>query len=50
VSDRLMIFRVDVNFGEMIVQAGGCGGNTVSIAARLESTAKPRGIVISDAV
>lgn len=47
---RRMRFRIGVNLGAMLVDAGGIYGDGVNIAARLESLASPGGICVSKPV
>jgi adenylate cyclase len=49
-ENRRMQFRIGVNLGDVLVDAGGVYGDGVNIAARLESLATPGGICISKAV
>ena len=43
-------YRIGINAGDIVVQGGRIGGDTVNIAARLEQIAEPGGICISEAV
>ncbi len=45
--DRQMLFRIGINYGEVIEADGRLYGTGVNIAARLESEAEPGGICIS---
>ena len=44
---RKMVFRIGINLGDVLVQAGSLYGDGVNIAARLEALAEPGGICIS---
>src|SRR5690242_16301069 len=48
--DRRMSFRVGINVGDVIVDAGDIYGDGVNVAARLQSLAEPGGICVSKAV
>jgi adenylate cyclase len=43
-------YRIGINSGEIMVQGGRTGGNAVNIAARLEQTAEPGSICVSQLV
>jgi adenylate cyclase len=43
-------YRMGINSGEIMIQGGRTGGNAVNIAARLEQTAEPGSICLSQAV
>jgi adenylate cyclase len=43
-------YRIGINTGDIVVQSGRIGGDTINIAARLEQIAEPGGICISEAV
>lgn len=45
-----MRFRIGVNLGDVIEEGGSAFGDTVNVAARLQSLAKPGGVLISGAV
>ncbi|MCK1479698.1 AAA family ATPase [Bradyrhizobium sp. 197] len=47
VADRRIAFRVGINIGDVIVEPNDIFGDSVNIAARLESIAEPGGICIS---
>lgn len=47
---RRLEFRVGVNLGDVIVEAHDLFGHSVNIAARLESIARPGGVLVSHAV
>ncbi|HUK10951.1 MAG TPA: tetratricopeptide repeat protein [Stellaceae bacterium] len=49
-TERHIIFRIGVNLGDVIVDAGEIFGDGVNIAVRLESIAEPGTIVVSRAV
>jgi adenylate cyclase len=49
-ADRRIEFRIGVNLGDVIVEADDIYGDGVNVAARLESIAKPGGIVVSHVV
>lgn len=49
-ADRQIEYRIGINAGEIVVQSGRVGGDTVNIAARLEQVADAGGICITDAV
>ena len=49
-SDQHIAFRIGINLGDVIVEAGDIFGNGVNIAVRLEALAEPGGIVVSRAV
>lgn len=44
------VFRIGINLGEVIVEAGGYYGHEVNVAARLQALAAPGGICISETV
>ncbi|MBR0691619.1 adenylate/guanylate cyclase domain-containing protein [Bradyrhizobium lablabi] len=48
-EDRRVAFRVGINIGDVIVEPHDIFGDSVNIAARLESIAEPGGICISSA-
>jgi class 3 adenylate cyclase len=47
---RRLEFRVGINLGDVIVDADDFFGHSVNIAARLESIARPGGVLVSHAV
>src|SRR6266850_4013893 len=49
-QDRRIEFRIGVNLGDVIVEGEDIFGDGVNVAARLESIAKPGGIMISGSV
>jgi adenylate cyclase len=49
-ADRRIEFRIGVNLGDVIVEADDIYGDGVNVAARLESIARPGGIVVSHVV
>ena len=49
-GDRRIQFRIGVNLGDVIVEGEDIFGDGVNVAARLESIAKPGGIMISGSV
>ncbi len=49
-EDRRIQFRIGINLGEIIIEGDDIYGNGVNVASRLESLAKPGGIVISSSV
>jgi len=48
--DQQILFRIGVNFGDVIVDQGDIYGNAVNLAARLEKLAHSGGICISESV
>jgi class 3 adenylate cyclase len=46
-DDRKMRFRIGVNVGDVMIEAGDLFGDGVNVAARLEGLAEPGGICIS---
>lgn len=46
-DDRKATFRIGINIGELIVEGDDIYGDSVNIAARLESLAKPNDIYLS---
>lgn len=49
-SDRQILFRIGVNFGDVIADQGDIFGNAVNLAARLEKLAHFGGICVSESV
>src|SRR5207302_7359270 len=49
-EDQRLIFRIGVNVGDIIGEAGDIFGDGVNVAARLESLCEPGGLCISRAV
>jgi adenylate cyclase len=50
VRSRRLEFRVGINLGDVIVEAHDVFGHSVNIASRLESAARPGGVLVSHAV
>jgi adenylate cyclase len=48
--DRRIEYRIGINAGEIVIQSGRIGGDTINVATRLEQIAEPGGICISDGV
>jgi adenylate cyclase len=48
--DQHIAFRIGINLGDVIVEAGDIFGDGVNVAVRLEGLAEPGGIVVSRAV
>ena len=48
--DKRIEFRVGINLGDVIVEAGDIFGDGVNVAARLEALAEPGGICVSRVV
>src|SRR5215471_11358512 len=46
-SDRRISFRIGIHIGDVMIRAGDLFGDSVNIAARLQSIAKPGGVCIS---
>src|SRR5580765_5883818 len=46
-QDRLMLFRIGINLGDILVEGEDILGDGVNVAARLEGIADPGGICIS---
>jgi TolB-like protein/class 3 adenylate cyclase len=49
-TDRRIEFRIGINLGDIIVEAGDIYGDGVNVAARLEALAEPGGIYVSRVV
>jgi adenylate cyclase len=49
-ADERMLFRIGINLGDVIVEGDDIYGDGVNIAARLQASAEPGGIVISNTV
>jgi adenylate cyclase len=49
-ADERMLFRIGINLGDVIAEGGDIYGDGVNIAARLQASAAPGGIVISNTV
>src|SRR5215471_16184630 len=49
-EDRRIRFRVGINLGDVIVEAGDIFGDGVNVTARLEALAEPGGVCISRTV
>jgi adenylate cyclase len=49
-EDKRLIFRIGINVGDIISEAGDIFGDGVNVAARLESLCEPGGLCISRAV
>jgi adenylate cyclase len=47
--DRRITFRIGVHIGDVMIRAGDLFGDGVNIAARLQSIAKPGGVLVSGA-
>lgn len=46
-SERRIVYRIGINIGDVVVEAGDLYGDGVNIAARLEALADPGGVSIS---
>lgn len=49
-TDRRIVYRVGINYGDVIVDEGDVFGDGVNVASRLQTLAEPGGVCISDAV
>ena len=49
-DDARMLFRIGINLGDVIAEDGDIYGDGVNVAARLQTSAAPGGIVISNTV
>lgn len=49
-EDKRLVFRVGINLGDIIIEAGDIFGDGVNVAARLETLCEPGGVCISRAV
>src|SRR5438094_2802253 len=49
-EEKRLVFRVGINLGDIIIEAGDIFGDGVNVAARLESLCEPGGVCISRAV
>ncbi len=49
-EDRRIVYRIGINVGDVVDQAGDLLGDGVNVAARLEALAPPGGIIISRSV
>ena len=47
-SERKMLFRAGINYGNVMDSEGNVFGDTVNIAARLEAASSPEGVYISE--
>lgn len=46
-DDRLIVFRIGINLGEVIIEGDDIHGDGVNVAARLQEAAEPGGIYLS---
>ena len=49
-EDKRIAFRIGVNLGDVIAEAGDIFGDGVNVAARLEALAEPGGVLVSNTV
>ncbi len=49
-DDKRIVFRIGVNLGDIIFEDGDIFGDGVNVAARLQGTAEPGGILVSQTV
>jgi pimeloyl-ACP methyl ester carboxylesterase len=48
--DRRIVYRVGINYGDVVVDEGDVFGDGVNVASRLQTLAEPGGVCISDTV
>ncbi len=48
--DRVMLFRIGINLGDVMVEGGNLFGDAINVAARLEKLAEAGGIMISGTI
>jgi adenylate cyclase len=46
-DERMVVFRIGINLGDVIVEKGDIYGDGVNIAARLQELAEPGGVFVS---
>lgn len=49
-QDQQMMFRIGINLGDVIADGEDVFGDGVNVAARLEASAEPGGVVVSDTI
>lgn len=49
-ADARMVLRIGINLGDVLVEGSNLMGDAINVAARLESLAKPGGILVAGAV